>query len=69
VGTKPATPVILFDDFFTSGASLIAAYWRLDEAGVAPTRAFVIGRQTRVQEPKMLEWGTEDLPISQRPLF
>jgi len=66
----PKTPVVLFDDFFTSGASLVAAYWRLDEAGATPLRAFVIGRQTDTQEPKMTQWGSEDLPIpTGRPLF
>lgn len=66
---KPSAPVILFDDFLTSGASLIASYWRLDEAGVAPSRAFVIGRQTNTQEPKMLTWGSEELPIPPRPML
>jgi hypothetical protein len=65
----PTTPVILFDDFLTSGASLIASFWRLEEAGATPTRAFVIGRQTHIQEPKMLEWGSEDLEIPAKPLF
>lgn len=65
----PATPVILFDDFLTSGASLIASYWRLEEAGATPTRGFVIGRQTHIQEPKMLEWGSENLEIPTKPLF
>jgi len=67
--TRPAVPVILFDDFLTSGASLIAAYWRLEEAGVAPIRAFVIGRQTHTQEPNMLGWGSEDLPIPEAPMI
>ena len=66
---KPEIPVVLFDDFFTSGSSLVASYWRLAEAGARPIRAFVIGRQTDTQEEKMTEWGSEDLPIPQQPLF
>jgi hypothetical protein len=66
---NPQTPVILFDDFFTSGASLIAANWRLQEADATPLRAFVIGRQTDTQETKMTEWGSEELDIPQKPLF
>jgi adenine/guanine phosphoribosyltransferase-like PRPP-binding protein len=66
---QPKEPVILFDDFITSGASLIAGVWRLREKGVEPERAFVIGRNTHVQEEHMTRWGSEDLPIPSPPLF
>lgn len=62
----PTAPVVLFDDFITSGASLIAGYWHLAAAGVHPVRAYVIGRRTDVQHPKMTEWGSEDLEIPGR---
>jgi len=66
----PTPPVVLFDDFFTSGSSLVAAYWILDDAGVAPTRAVVIGRRTDTQHDKMTGWRTEELDIPQRlPFF
>jgi hypothetical protein len=65
----PDAPVVLFDDFITSGASLIAAYWRLQEAERTPTRAFVIGRRTTVQHAKMTRWDSEDLDTPAKPLF
>lgn len=65
----PSAPVILFDDFITSGASLIASYWRLEEVDRTPRRAFVIGRRTDVQHKRMTAWSSEDLQIPQMPLF
>jgi predicted amidophosphoribosyltransferase len=64
--TRPEPPVILFDDFITSGSSLIAAYWHLDEAGLAPVRAFVVGRRTDEQHDQMVGWFSEDLEIPER---
>lgn len=68
VATPPA-PAILLDDFFTSGASLIAAVWRLREVGVDPVRGFVIGRNTHIQQDEMTRWGSEELPIPIPPLL
>jgi hypothetical protein len=65
----PDTPIILFDDFLTSGSSLIAAHWLLDEQGIAPKRAVVIGRRTDTQHEDMTEWGTEELEIPHRGFF
>lgn len=67
--TKPTSPVVLFDDFLTSGASLIAGYWRLSENGVTPERAFVIGRVTYSQQEHMTKWGSENLEIPIKPFF
>lgn len=65
----PKGPIVLFDDFITSGSSLIAAHWRLADVHIAPTRAFVIGRRTEVQQEKMTGWVSEDLDIPWRPPF
>jgi hypothetical protein len=65
----PELPIILFDDVITSGSSFVAAYWRLDEAGNAPTEGFVVARATAVQEENMFDNGQRELDIPPRPMF
>jgi hypothetical protein len=62
----PDQPVVLFDDFFTSGSSLIAACWRLRNVDREPMRAFVIGRNTDEQKEQMTAWGSEELEVPKR---
>ncbi|SFN02418.1 hypothetical protein SAMN05216573_10766 [Bradyrhizobium sp. Rc3b] len=66
---KPDRPVLLFDDFITSGSSFIAAVWRLSEVGCLPTEGLAVARRTAVQEVKMFEYRQQELEIPQKPLF
>lgn len=66
---KPDRPVVLFDDFITSGSSFIAAVWRLSEVGCLPTEGIAVARRTAIQEPKMFEYRQQDLEIPPKPLF
>jgi len=64
----PDRPAILFDDFITSGSSLIAAVWRLSEVGCTPTGGLAVARRTPVQQPKMFGFQEQELEIPTKPL-
>jgi hypothetical protein len=63
VTSLPKLPIVLFDDTLTSGSSLIAAHWRLAEAGNAPARALVIARRTNIPQADMFKGGEYELNI------
>jgi hypothetical protein len=41
--------------------------WQLATAGAAPVRALAIGRATREQRPKMIEWTEHALSVEVKP--
>ncbi|SRR5579885_1553762 len=65
---KPKHPVVLFDDVMTSGSQLIAGARLLTDAGHQPARAIVVGRVTKRQEEKMVDWNSGELKIGREPI-
>ena len=65
---RPDRAVVLFDDVMASGGHMVACYRRMHEEGLSPIAALVIGRATPVQQPKMLGWQEELLPVDEGPL-
>jgi hypothetical protein len=65
---QPQKPAILFDDVLTSGGHMVACYRCLSAAGITPVAGVVIGRATPNQQPKMVGWQEELLPLTERPI-
>lgn len=64
---RPEAPVVIFDDVLTTGGHMVACYRRLMAEGITPLAGVVIGRATRVQQPKMVGWQEELLPVAESP--
>lgn len=64
---RPEQPVVIFDDVLTTGGHMVACYRRLAEEGITPLAGLVIGRAVQVQQPKMVGWQEELLPVTETP--
>lgn len=64
----PGLPAILLDDVCTSGATLTASAWLLEDAGVKVSMAAAVARPTHQRIEPMTTWRVEPLEEFTRPL-
>lgn len=57
----PRKPIVLFDDFLTSGSQLLATKRRLDEAGADVLFAITVGRAIAEHRDPMMGWADEEV--------
>lgn len=66
---RPDIPCIIFDDICTSGSSIAAAQWKLEDAGAQVVLSTAVLRPTHERFERMSGWFDEQCPAFSRPLI